>query len=143
MCHVFHCCFSYHALLELHYSDKWNKSAAAKKWAQAEGIPVWEAEQCLVADLFLDEYPQWEASSPQCPVILQGMFAHAKTTGQKEMKWAIHHGHWQSYPGLNTKVEVPAIQLFGFKTTREEIQELYNDIYQLMSSPGPLPYGLE
>ena len=40
-CNIFHCCFSYHVLLELHYSNKWNKSAAAKKQAQAEGISVW------------------------------------------------------------------------------------------------------
>ena len=83
-------------------------------------------------DLFLDEYPQWEAASLQCPVILQGMFAHAKTTGQKEIKWAICHNCQQSYPGLNVKAEVPT------KTTRDEIRELYNDVYQLKRSPGPV-----
>ena len=40
----FDCCFTYHALLELHYSDKWDKSAGAKKQAQAEGISMWKAE---------------------------------------------------------------------------------------------------
>ena len=130
-------------LLELHYSHKWNKSAAAKKRAQAEGISVWEVEQCLDTDLFLDENLQWEASSPHQSVILQGMFAHVETAGWKEIKWAIHCGYWQSYPGLNDKVEVPAIQLVGFKTTREDIQELYNDVYQLKRSPDPLSYGLE
>ena len=44
---------------------------------------------------------------------------------------------------MDTKVEVPAIQLVGFKTTRDEIQELYNDVYQLKRLPGPLLYGLE
>ena len=130
-------------MLELHYLDKWNKSAAAKRWAQAEGISVQEVEGCPDADLFLDEYPWWEASGPQCPIILQGMLVHAKTTGQKEIEWAICHSHWQSYPGLNTKAEVPTIQLVGFKTMRDKIQELYNDIYQLKRSTGPLLYGLE
>ena len=71
------------------------------------------------------------------------MFTHAKTAGQKEVKWAIHCSHQQSYPGLDDKVEVPTIQLVGFKTTRDEIRELYNDIYQLRRSAGPLLYGPE
>ena len=116
VCNVFHCCFSYHALLELHYTDKWNKLAAAKKWTQAEGISVWEVEQCLDVDLFLNEYPQWKAGGPQCPVILQGMFAHPKMAGQKEFEWAICHGCQQSYPGVDAKAEVPTIQLVGLKT---------------------------
>ena len=90
VCNAFHCCFSYHTLLELHYEEKWHKSIAAKKWAQEVGISVWGVEHCLDADLFLDMYPQWEASGPQCPFILQRMFVHARTTGWKEMEWAIH-----------------------------------------------------
>ena len=143
VCNVFLCCFSYHALLELCYSGKWNKSAAAKKWTQAEGISVWEVEQCLDADAFLDEYPRWKASCSQCPVILQRMFSHAQMAGQKELEWAICHGHWQSCPGLDARVEVTAVQLVGFKTTRDEIWELYNNVSQLKRSPGPLPYGPE
>ena len=45
--------------------------------------------------------------------------------------------------GWTLKVEVPAIQLVGFKTTRDKIQELYNDVYQLRRSPDPPTYGLE
>ena len=145
-CHkylVLHCCFSYHSLLELHYTDKWNKLAAAKKWAQAEGISEWEVEQCLDMDLFLDKYPRWKADGLQCPVILQGMFSHAEMAGQKEYEWAICCDHKQSYLGLDAKAEVPTIQLVGFKTTRDEIWELYNSIYQLRRSPGPPPYGPE
>ena len=73
-----------------------------------------EAEQHMETDLFLNEYPWWKAGSHQCPVILQGMFAHAKMAGQKEFEWAICHGCQQSYPELDAKVEVPAIQLVGF-----------------------------
>ena len=64
--------------------------------------------------------------------------------GRVEGIWmGICHGCQQSYPGLDTKAEVPAIQLVGFKTTRDEIWELYNNVYQLKRSPGPLTYGLE
>ena len=72
MCNISNtlCCYSsYHALLELHHANKWNKNAAAKRQAQREGISVWEAEWYLDADLFLDEYPRWEASGPQHPYL--------------------------------------------------------------------------
>ena len=65
------------------------------------------------------------------------MFAHAEMVGWKEFKQVICHGHWQSYPELEAKVEVSTIQLVGLKTTRDEIWELYNDVYQLRRSPGP------
>ena len=86
MSNVFHCCFSYHALLELHYTDKWHKMVTVKKWAQEEGISLWEAECCLDSDLFLDEYPQWRADGPQHPYILQRMFVHVEVVGWKEHK---------------------------------------------------------
>ena len=54
-----------------------------------------------------------------------------KWAGKKKYEWAICHGHQQSYPWLDAKVEIPTVQLVGFKTTRDKIQELYNDVYQL------------
>ena len=77
---------------------------------------MWEVEHHLDVDLFLDEYPQWEASGAQHTFILQRMFVHAKTMGQKEMEWAIHWGTQQALPGLDTKVDVHAIQVMGFET---------------------------
>ena len=44
--------------------------AAAKKWAQEEGISMREAEQYLDSENFLDEYPRWRADGPQRPCIL-------------------------------------------------------------------------
>ena len=44
VCNAFCCYFGYHALLELHYTDKWHKLVAAKKWAQEEGVSVKEVE---------------------------------------------------------------------------------------------------
>ena len=52
-----------------------------------------------------------------------------RDAGQKEIEWAICCGHQQSYPGLDNKAEVPTIQLVGFKSTRDKIRELYNDVY--------------
>ena len=111
------CCYSsYHTLLELHPTNKWNKTAAAKRQVQREGISVRVAEWHLDADLFLDEYPRWEAGDPQCPYHLQAMFVYAKAARWKEYEQAIHQGHQQSSPGLDTEAEVPAIQLIEFKT---------------------------
>ena len=80
------CCLSYHGLLELHYTDKWHKSVAAKELAQEVGIPVWEAECCLDTDLFLDEYPQWGADSPQHP-IHPAEDVHACWSSRAERVW--------------------------------------------------------
>ena len=112
--------------------------AATKKWAQEEGIPVQEAECHLDSKLFLDEYPRWRADGPQCPCILQMMFAHAKEVGWKECKWTIHQGHqWQwPVPRAEAKAKTPAIQMVGFRTTREEVQGIYNEVYQWKRLPG-------
>ena len=60
--------------------------AATKRQAQEEGISVWEVDHSLDSELFLDEYPRWRADGPQCPYILQQMFAHAEEVGQKEQE---------------------------------------------------------
>ena len=129
--------------MELHYEDKLHKLIVSKKQAQDEGIAVWEVEDCLDTDLFLDEYPWWEDGGPQCSFLLQNMFMDAKRIGQKEMELVICWGCWQALPRLDAKADVPAIQLMGFKTTQREIQELYNDICQLKRLPDPPPCGPE
>ena len=40
-------------------------------------------------------------------------------------------------------MEAPAVWMVGFRTTREEIQEIYNEVYQLKRLPGLPPYGPE
>ena len=144
-CNVCHCCFQdqVHALLELHYSDKWNKLAAAKKLAQAEGISVWEAEWCLNADLFLDEYPQWEASGPKTLSSYKGCLYMLRWQGGGKSNGLFTVATGNLTLGWMLRQQVPTIQLVGFKTTRDEIWELYNNVYQLKRSPGPLPYGPE
>ena len=84
------------------------------------GILVREVERCLDAYLFLDEYPRWESGGPHCPYILQWMFAHMETAEQKEYDCRIWQGHQQSMPKWDASVEVPTIDLVGYKTTQEE-----------------------
>ena len=81
---MFCCHFSYHALLELQYKDKWHKSLAAKEQAKKEGLSIQEVEHHLDAELFLDEYPQWDVKGLHYPFILQRMFVHAAESRQKE-----------------------------------------------------------
>ena len=117
--------------------------ASAKKQAQKEGISVQEVECHLDSKLFLDEYPRWRADSPQCPCILQRMFTYAKELGHKECEWTIHWGHQQLVPRADAKVRTPAIQMVGSRTTREEVQGIYNEVYQQKRLPGPPLYGPE
>ena len=122
---------------------QWHKLVTAKRRAQEEGISVQEAEHHLDSDLFLDEYPWWRTDGPQCPCILQRMFVHAEVVGWKEHERSICWSHWPSVPRANAEAEVPAIQMVGFRTTREEIQGIYNEMYQLKRLLGPPPYGPE
>ena len=140
---AFCCCFSYHALLELQYSDKWHKSLAAKGLVKSEGLSVRKAECHLGADLFLDKYPWWKAGGPHHLFILQRMFLHTTESGWKEMEQMIHQGCWQEPPRLDARVDVSIIQLVGYKTSWEEIQELYIEVYMLRRLPGPPPCGPE
>ena len=71
------------------------------------------------------------------------MFVHAEAVGWKECKQTIHQGHERPVPRTNAEAEVPAIWMVGFRTTREEIREIYNEVYQLKKLPGPSPYWPE
>ena len=54
-----------------------------------------EAERSLDAELFLDEYPQWEVGGTHYPIILQRMFVHATKVGWKEVERLICQGQTQ------------------------------------------------
>ena len=110
--------------------------ATAKKLAQEVGISVREVERSIYSDLFLDEYPRWEPGEPHHLHILQQMFALAETNGQKEHNCAICLGHQQPSSERDANVETPTIDLVGYRTTREKIRTLYNEVYQLKGGPG-------
>ena len=123
------------------YHNKLHKSLATKEGAQNEGLSIQEVEHHLDADLFLDEYSHWKAGGPHHLFILQRIFLQAAESVQREMGRPICWGHHQGLQGLDTRVDVPAVQLVGYKTSWEEIWELYTKVYLLRRLPGPSPCG--
>ena len=61
------------------------------------------------------------------------------TEGQKEAEWIICQGHQQNLPQLNPEAGIPAIQLVGPETSKEELQELYLEVYKLHRLLGSPP----
>ena len=94
-------------------------------------------------ELFLKEYPQWDVRGPHHPFILQRMFVHAAESGQKEAERLICHSHWHGLPGLDPEADLSAVQLVGYPTSREEIGDLFHQVYMLKRLPKPPPCGPE
>ena len=67
------------------------------------------------------------------------MFQHATNEGWKEAEWIICQGHWQNLPWLNPEAGVPAVQLVGPETSKEELLELYLEVYKFHRLPGSPP----
>ena len=67
------------------------------------------------------------------------MFQHAAAKVWKEAEWIVCQGHQQKLPQLNPEVGIPAIQLVGQETSKEELQELYLEVYKLHRLPGSPP----
>ena len=64
------------------------------------------------------------------------MFQHAAAEGWKEVEWIIHQGCQQNLTQLNQEMGIPAVQLVGPETSKEELQELYLEVYKLHGLPG-------
>ena len=64
------------------------------------------------------------------------MFQHAAAEGQKEAEQIVCQGCWQKLPQLTLEVGISAIQLVGPETSKEELQELYLEVYKLHRLPG-------
>ena len=60
------------------------KSHVAHCRVEEEGLSIKEAERVVKSEMFLDEYPRWELSTPHWTVILHEMFLHAVEQGEKE-----------------------------------------------------------
>ena len=129
------CCFSFHALFDLHYESCPAKTATAKRLAREIDVLVREVERHLDAYPFLDEYPQW----PHHPYILQRMFNQAENAGQKEYDYLRWRGQQQSMPKCDASMEASTVDLVGYKTSREEIFTLYQEVYQVKRAPGAVP----
>ena len=85
-----------------------------KEQAREEGLSIWEAECCLDAELFLEEYPRLDLWGQYHPLILQRMFVHAAKEGQKEAERFICWGHWCSLPRPSPEADVPTVQIVGY-----------------------------
>ena len=121
------------------YKSKREKFQTAKQWATDEQKPVREMERIMDVKLFLRIQDRLAEDSPHCMVILHEMFQHVVAEGGKEVELIICQGHRQNLPQLNSEVGVPAIQLVGPETSKEELLELYLEVYKLHRLPGSPP----
>ena len=64
------------------------------------------------------------------------MFRHVAAEGQKKTEQIICQGCQQNLPELNPEAGIPAIQLVGPETTKEELLEQYLEVYKLHRLPG-------
>ena len=90
-------------------------------------------------ELFLELQNSWSEDSPHCLVFLHEMFWHAAIEGQKEVEQTIHQGCQLHTPQLNPEVGIPTIQLVGPEMTKEELMEIYLEVYKLYGCLVPLP----
>ena len=111
----------------------------AKQQATDEWKLVQETERVMDVELFLGIQDDWAEDSPHCLVILYEMFRHAAIEGQKEVEHIIHQGCWQTLPQLNPEVSVPTVQLVKPQMTKEELLEIYLEVYKLHRLPGSPP----
>ena len=110
------------------------------KWRSAEEWrPICEMERAVDMDLFLEAQEQWAKDSPHHLFILHKMFLHAASEGLKEAEQVVCWGHWQHMPQLDPEVGVPAIQLVHLETGREELLDLYLEVYKLHRLPSSPP----
>ena len=130
---------SYHRLMVARYHSKREKFQMAKQQSAEEWRPVHELEWAMDVDLFLELQNRWPEDSPQWLVILHEMFQHAAIEGWKEPERTISQGCQQHMPQLNPEAGTPAIQLVGPEMTKEELLEIYLEVYKLHRLPGSPP----
>ena len=76
---------------------------------------------------------------PHCLTILHEMFLHATSEGQKEAEQVVCQGCRQHMPQLNPEAGVPAVQLVWLETSREELLDIYLEVYKLHRLPSSPP----
>ena len=121
------------------YCSKREKFQEAKWRYAVEQRLVHELERAMDVDLFLEIQRNWAEDSPHHLVILHEMFCHATTEGWKEAEWIICRGCWQHMPQVNPEVGVSTVELVGPGTSREELLEIYLEVYKLHRLPRSPP----
>ena len=137
--HLFYFLYSYHDLMVAKYGCKREKSQEAKRRSAEEQKPMWEMERAIDVDLFLEAQRQWAKDSPHRLIILHQMFLHAPSEGWKEAEQVVCQGHQQHMPQLDPEAGIPAIQLVHLEIDREQLLELYLEVYKLHRLPGSPP----
>ena len=112
---------------------------AAKRLARTQNVSVREAEWWLDADAYLQEQRQWAHGKLHCEYLCQQMFLHAAVTGGSEHNCAICQGQREPSPKQDVGVEPTAMELVIPNPMHQDIEDLYQDIYQLCRLPGRGP----
>ena len=86
--------------------------------------------------MYLQEHQSLVPSGLHHQFLLQRMFLHVEAMGQREYNCAICLGRWEPSVEQDMKAEPSAIELVSPDSTREEIAEIYHDVYQLQRSLG-------
>ena len=68
---------------------------------RSEDLSICKMEQQMDIEMFLDEYPHWEAGGLHHLLILQEMFLKAAHLGRKEAECMVHQGHQHGLPCLD------------------------------------------
>ena len=71
------------------------------------------------------------------------MFIQAEHARQREYNCIRQRGHPQSLSECGASQETPAVELVGYRTTCEEVFNLYQEVYQLKRTPGLVPVDQE
>ena len=137
--HLFYLLYSYQELMVAKYGCKREKSREAKWRSAEEHKPVQEMERAVGVDLFLEAQEQWAKDSPHQLIILHEMFLHAAYEGWNDAEQTVHWGCQQNMPQLDPEVGIPTVQLVHPEIDREQLLELYLEVYRLHRLPGSPP----
>ena len=127
--------FQLSGLINLWYVNKITKTTGAKRLAKTENISVRDAEWLLDADAYLQEQWQWAQCGLHHEYMCQQMFLHATATGQSEHECTIHQRQREPLPKWDIGAEPTAMELVGPNLTCQDIEDLYQDVYQLQRLP--------
>ena len=100
------------------------------------GLSICKMECLIDVDMFLDEYSHWEVEGLYHPLILQEMLLHAAYSGRREVEWMVHWGCWHGLPCPDPKADVSTLQSMRPHTSRQEIRNLYCQVYKPRRLPG-------
>ena len=114
------------------------KTAAAKRLAEEKDISMWEAERQMDADVYLSECQWW------VPFRLHHKFC---CTGCSSMQWpwdrehdhAIHCSRRKPSSVQDLEVEPSTVELVYANSMREEIAEIYCNVYSCDGCQGKHP----